>query len=100
MKVQASRDIPARHIGGYRRSMTELGRFVASSFSWSFDERGNALYDATGRYLAPCIEALTEAAERLHWVSEHGYEGIRWSEIPEDEQLAATAVRDILAKVR
>lgn len=80
--------------------MTELGRFLAARFSWSFDDKAIALYDATGRYLAPCIEALTEAAERLHWVSDQGYEGIRWSEIPDDEELAANAVRDVLARAR
>jgi hypothetical protein len=100
MKVQASRDISARHIGGYQRSVTELGRFIAASFSWSFDDRGVALYDAHGNYLAPCIEALAEAVERLRWVVQSGYEGISWADVPDDEKRAANEVREVLATSR
>jgi len=87
-----------KYTTGYK-SPTELLRAIAQHSGWCVDEN-DQLVDGTGNLIASSIEDAAAAADQLRWyVSDpDGVEtGVYWSEIPNEADARAAAIRAQLA---
>lgn len=84
--VQAPRFTEAR-----RKSDTENARTIAAHRGWKFDE-DDQLTDSSGDVIAYTIEDAAAGMVSLGWITPRNWR-TDWNSIPQDEQLAAAALR-------